>query len=75
MNRTTHNSPTPLQAMPEATPHQPSAGHGNPPLLARLAIDEEDNSQAGRSPVWSDQARQAWLQTRLRYPAMGMCRR
>jgi len=31
--------------------------------------------QATLCPVKSDEAQQAWRQTRLRYPALGLCRR
>lgn len=70
-----NNGSQPTQNMGDIETQALAEGAAHRTLQDELAAGVAVAEQANQRPGWSDEARQAWLETRLRFPAMGMCRR
>ena len=70
-------TPTTGQGEPEATSEQSLAAHRTPQTQASTGSGTDvglDNTQQARQEAAAE-AHRVWVQTRLRHPALGMCRR
>lgn len=71
------NTLTTSQGKTEDSSHSDFGAHQASPTQegAESGSDVGLDNTAQADQEWSAQARQAWHQTRQRYPAMGLCRR